>query len=66
MTEERKGQIAYVLLKEKIAQEGIHLKPELNRDLGNLSKRTGIDLEELKSFAGILIDDMKESILGSR
>ena len=66
MTEERKGQIALVLLKAKLGTEGIQLKPELKRELGNLSQKTGISMEELKEFGKILITEMAEEAFGNK
>ncbi|MFA6251955.1 MAG: hypothetical protein WCX74_00915 [Candidatus Paceibacterota bacterium] len=51
MDEVRKGQIALKVLQERIQREGITLNPgNTKRELGNLSQKTGIPVEELKEF----------------
>ena len=49
MDKERMGEIALVMLKYKIAKEGIALA-ELKRELGNIAKAINIPLDELKEF----------------
>jgi len=49
MTKERKGEIALDLLMDQKMQQGIRFTG-MKRDLGNISSRTGIPIEELKEF----------------
>ena len=64
MTEERKGEIAFALLKYRMRREGIRLTPEINRELGNMAKETGIPPEELKEFGRILFGELLEETFG--
>lgn len=63
LTKERKGEIAYILLKHKMQQEGVPLKSgELKRSLGNIAKATGIDEKELTEFAaGVVLELVDET-----
>jgi uncharacterized protein YfbU (UPF0304 family) len=48
LTKERKGEIAMLLLRDRIKKEGIKLIPnELKREAGNLTERTGVPVREL-------------------
>ncbi len=59
----RKGEIALAILKYRIQKEGIHLGPNLKRELGNLSKETGIPQDELKEFWKLYIKEfLKETL----
>jgi len=64
MTKERKGEIAYRLWKYRLKKEGIRLD-ELDREIGNISKSTGIPREELREFVqeitGELVKEAFES-----
>lgn len=50
MTKERRGEIAYALLKEKMLREGVKLSSNMPREIGQLTKATDIPSEELKAF----------------
>lgn len=50
MTEERKGRVALLLVKQQIRQHGIKLRPGLNRELANGAKTLGIPYEEAVEF----------------
>ena len=64
MTKERRGEIAYRLWKYRLKKEGIRLD-ELDREIGNISKSTGIPREELREFVqeitGELVKEAFES-----
>jgi hypothetical protein len=52
LTKERRGEIALALLQDRIANEGLKLSPKnTKRDIGNLSKDTGIPFDEMMEFA---------------
>lgn len=52
MDENEKGQIALKILRNAKRKEGIMLNPStMKRDLGNVSKQTGIPIEKLMEFA---------------
>lgn len=59
LTKERRGEIAVLLLKRKIREEGIRLKPnDISRNIGTISKEVGIPHEELSSFMKVLLEEM--------
>ena len=62
MDEKRKGEIALILLKYKIAKETISLV-ELKRELGNIAKAINVPLDELKEFFMILHKEILQGIL---
>jgi len=62
MDKERMGEIALVMLKYKIAKEGIALA-ELKRELGNIAKAINIPLDELKEFSTVFYKELIEEIL---
>lgn len=47
----RKGEIALLVLKQKLRKEGIQLGPNFKRDIGNTAKDIGIPLEEAMELA---------------
>jgi len=52
LSKERMGEIAFALLMEKLkADGGVKIGPNLRRQLGQLSKDTGISPEELEAFS---------------
>lgn len=62
MDAKRKGEIAYILLKDEKRRDGIRFDG-LKRDLGNIASRTGISLEELKEFAKEGIKELTDEAL---
>ena len=62
MDKERIGEIALVMLKYKIAKEGIALA-ELKRELGNIAKAINLPLDELKEFSTVFYKELIEEIL---
>lgn len=51
MDEVRKGQIALAVLRNLANKRGLTVNPsQSKRELGNLSKETGVPLEELRVF----------------
>lgn len=46
MTEERKGQIALLFMKQQLRENGIRLRRGLNRELANQAKDLNISYEE--------------------
>ena len=51
LTQERRGRIAEQLVWREFRKNRISLDPtEFNRNLGNVSKETGISVDELKGF----------------
>jgi len=63
MTDIRKGEIALAILKYRMQKEGIHLGPNLKRELGNVSEATKIPQDELKEFWKLYIKEfLKENL----
>jgi hypothetical protein len=62
MDELKMGKIALVLLKDRADQEGLRLAG-LERDLGNVAKRTGLVVSELKEFTKIILSEAIEKHL---
>ncbi|MEK9183564.1 MAG: hypothetical protein AAB890_00635 [Patescibacteria group bacterium] len=50
LTKERKGEIALAVLKARAKQEGFRIYPGIKRELGNLTKETGIPVDELEEY----------------
>ena len=60
MDKKRQGEIAFLLLKQKLRETGIRLsaKAKTDREIGNTAKSIGIDIEEAMEFAEIIIREM--------
>ena len=59
---ERKGEIAYILLKRRMGKEGLHLnRNEFKRSLGgDIANKIGVGKEELAEFMERIIRDLIE------
>ncbi len=55
MTEERRNEIAYILMEMGARQKRAHSPEELRREIGNFAKSTQIPVGELKKFLRDLI-----------
>lgn len=66
MTEERKGQIALLFLKERLRSGGVSLSANINRDIGNQAKKIDISTEEATEFAEGLVRELVEELFPSR
>lgn len=62
LTKERKGEIAYALVKAKIVRTENPLK-NLRRELGNISASLGIDTDELREFFRETFREALEEVL---
>lgn len=60
LSKERKGEIALLYLKNKLREDGIRLKPDTLRQIGNTAKTVGIPFEEAKEFVEELVREMVE------
>lgn len=60
MNERRKGEIAYVILKDAFKEQGVRKldNSSIRRRLGNLSKRTDISKDELLEFGKLLLSEV--------
>ncbi len=57
LSKERKGEIALAALKYQLKNKDIKINSDVKRGLGNLSKETGISLEELMVFAKEILNE---------
>jgi hypothetical protein len=62
MTAERRGQIALLLLKDRLRNEGVRLKPDMKREIGNQAAKIGVPVEEAMQFVEELIREMVEEV----
>ena len=60
MTDQRKGEIAIIVVKYRFGQNGIYLSSGARRDIGNLVKDTGIQTEELMEFFKVIFGEMTQ------
>lgn len=58
MNAQRKGEIAYELLKFKLKKEGIRISQDIRRESGDIAQKTGIPAEEVAEFSEIIIREM--------
>lgn len=65
MTEERKGQIALLYMKQQIREVGIKLRPGFNRELANQAKTLGITYEEAVEFSTEVYRELFNSHIAS-
>jgi len=63
MDEARKGEIALILIENKVSNDGIRFST-YKRSLGNVAKSTGVSLEELNEFMRILIEKLSKETFG--
>ena len=56
----RKGQIALLVLKQKLREDGVRLTPNMRRQIGNTAKNIGISVEEATEFAEGMIRELVE------
>jgi len=66
MTEERKGQIALLLLRDRLRNEGFRLKPDMKREIGNQAAKIGVPIEEAIQFVEGLVREMVEEVFPPR
>ena len=62
MDGKRIGEIAWILLKDKAEQYGFRFRG-LKRDIGNISKRTGIPVVELEEVVRIGLNEILDKSL---
>ena len=62
MTEERKGQIALLIVKHALREKGVRLRPGFNREIAHNAKQIGIPTEEAVEFAVELYREATDGI----
>jgi len=65
MDAKREGEIALVLLKQLLKKRGFTLGNNLKRELGNVSKETGISVVELKEFGKKRAEELMKDTFGN-
>ena len=65
LTEERKAEIAFKVLKYRMREEGVKITPNFHREIGNISKKIGVDKAELKVFIEILTRELVDEVFAS-
>jgi phage-related protein len=70
MSKERRNEIAYLVLKEKVRDEGLHLNvkaSDISRKLGNVAKKTGVSKSELitamRNLHKTLFEDAEQEMI---
>lgn len=66
MNEKRKGEIALKVVKFLIRKRGVRLSPDSMREVGNISKETGVPVEELNQFAKPLIQELLDECFATK
>ena len=65
MDEQRKGEIAFILMKNQIAKDGIKMK-DAHVGLGIISRETEIPLGEIFEFMQIITEELSEETFGKK
>ena len=60
MDDIRKGQIAVLLVKHKLRENGVRLTPNLRREIGNDAKSIGISFDEAAEFVELIVRELVE------
>lgn len=66
MDEKRKGEIALALVKYILRERGVTLSQGHTREIGNISKATGVSVEELKQFAKPLFQEVLDGCFAAK
>jgi len=63
LTKERRGEIAEMLFKQAMIEEGIKLQPEeTKRNIGNWAKKTGLSKEEIVLFLRPIAEEVLKKV----
>ena len=58
MSEERRGQIALLFLKAKMRRDGIRIKADMRREVGNEAKEIGVGVDEAMWFLEEMVGEL--------
>jgi len=58
INKERMGEIALLVLKRRIRQEGLRLKPNMQREIANEAQAMGLTPQELTEFAKTMATEL--------
>lgn len=62
MTEQRKGEIALLILKERVFEEGAEVSSKTKRGVISRAKKLGLDPAEAMEFAEMLVRDTVDRV----
>ncbi len=65
MTEQRKGEIALLIVKRMIREKGLRLTPGLNREIANKAKQIGINPQDAVEFAVELYKELTDEFISA-
>jgi hypothetical protein len=60
MDPKRQGEIALLLVKQQLREEGVRLTPNFRREVGNKAKAIYISIEELMEFTELIVRELVE------
>ena len=60
MEDIRKGQIAFLFLKQQLRERGVRITPNFRSEIGNISKAIGVSAKEAMEFAEIIVRELVE------
>lgn len=58
LSERRKGEIALLLLKHRLRDDGIRLTPNFRREVGNDAKAIEVEIDEAMEFAEEIVREL--------
>ena len=58
MDDKRKGEIAYLFLKNRLKEEGFDLDQNFRRRIGNIAKKIGVPFPEALEFSMALVGEL--------
>lgn len=62
MEQKRQGEIALALFKLKLGEDGIRIKLDVRREIGDAAKKLGIPIDEAMEFYEIIVREMVEKV----
>jgi hypothetical protein len=62
LSQERKGEIALLYVRNMLYRDGIKLSQETQREIVNKSKQIGVSVEEATEFAEEMVRDLVEKV----
>lgn len=66
LSKERQGEIALMILKAKLRHEGVRISKDQMRDLGNMAKKIGVSVAELKQFMQPIVQKMVDECFSEK
>jgi len=60
MAKERKGEIAVAFMKQMLREKGLHLTPNLRREIGKEASAAGVNIDEAMEFVETIVREIVE------